>query len=194
MFPLLSCRRVLLECIIVSYSWSSIHVCFLAHSIGLFKSSSKMDGLKSIMSNNVRKRSMFLCLSCENQFTTSLVFFHWFNLQFDPISVLIMSKIYFLTLPISVFVGLISRHFMLFSKFSLWSLRVMKAGFLLSALIYFRYAVFLPLICIRLQCQLRFGVSLFCTVELYFHSKVYHNLHSSFHTYCLFCLLQQLFR
>ena len=69
--------------------------------------------------SNVRKVSLFFCLSCENQFITSLVFFHWFNLHFDLISVLILSKIYLLTLPISVFVGLISRHYMLFSKFSL---------------------------------------------------------------------------
>ena len=61
---------------------------------------------------NARKVSLFFCLSCENQFITSLVFFHWLNLHFDPISVLILSKIYLLTLPISVFVGLISRHFL----------------------------------------------------------------------------------
>ena len=59
-----------------------------------------MDGLESIMSN-VRKVSLFFCLSCENQFITSLVFFHWLNLHFDLISVLILSKIYLLTLPIS---------------------------------------------------------------------------------------------
>ena len=53
--------------------------------------------------SNTRKVSLFFCLSCENQFITSLVFFHWFNLHFDLISVLILSKIYLLTLPISVF-------------------------------------------------------------------------------------------
>ena len=69
--------------------------------------------------SNVRKESLFFCLSCEKEFITSLVFFHWFKLQMDLIFVLILSKIYLLTLPISVFVGLISRHFVLFSKFSL---------------------------------------------------------------------------
>ena len=69
--------------------------------------------------SNVIKESLFFCLSCENQFITSLVFFHWFKLHLDLISVLILSKIYLLTPPISVFVGLISRHFMLSFKFSL---------------------------------------------------------------------------
>ena len=87
-----------------------------------------MDGHRSIMSN-VRKESLFCSLSCENQFITSFAFFHWFKLHFDLISELIMSKINLLTLPFSVFVGLISRHFMLFFKFSLLSLMVMKSGF-----------------------------------------------------------------
>ena len=69
--------------------------------------------------SNVRKVSLFSIPNRENKFITSLVFFHWFYLHFDLISVLILSKIYLLTLPISVFIGLISRQFMLFSKFSL---------------------------------------------------------------------------
>ena len=60
--------------------------------------------------SNARKVSLFFCLSCENQFITSLVFFHWLNLHFDLISVLILSKIYLLTLPTSVFVGLIKNR------------------------------------------------------------------------------------
>ena len=43
MFPLLSYRRLLHECIIVLYSESSIDACFLANSINLFKSSSEID-------------------------------------------------------------------------------------------------------------------------------------------------------
>ena len=65
------------------------------------------------------RKVFFFCPSCENQFITSLVFFHWFKLHFDLISLLVLSKIYLLVLTISVFVGLISRHFMLFSIFSL---------------------------------------------------------------------------
>ena len=69
------------------------------------------------------------CLSCTllNQLMTDSEFFHWLRDVVFLIVVLIFSKICLLMRPISLFAGLINLHFGLFSKFSLWSLRVMNA-------------------------------------------------------------------
>ena len=49
-------------------------------------------------------------------------------IQNCPLLLFILSKINLLIFPESLFAGLISRHFGLISKFSLWSLRVIKAS------------------------------------------------------------------
>ena len=223
MFPPLSYSWVLLECIIASYSWSSIDVCFLAHSIDLLKSSSEIDWQKSTMPNvrmenlsfcisrvNQSFRSLvflhwlelhldhifllilsninlLLCHSWVNQSITSLEFFHWLKLHLDHIFILILSNTNLLTLPISVFVELIIRHFVLLSKCSLWSLIVMKAGLSIVGLCLSSVCSLSILTCIPLQCWLQYDVSIFCTFVLYFHSKVHQDFNSSFYAYCWFC-------
>ena len=62
-----------------------------------------------------------------NQSSTAAVFFHWFSAVLRLMLLLMLSSIFLLTMPSSLFAGLISRHVGLLAKFSLWSLRVMKA-------------------------------------------------------------------
>ena len=58
-----------------------------------------------------------------NQLITASEFRHWHTWEMDLRLELISSRMTFLTLPISLLAGLISLHFGLCSKFSLWSLR-----------------------------------------------------------------------
>ena len=64
-----------------------------------------------------------------NHSITDAEFFHWLTIVSDLISVLIRSRIFLLTRPISLFAGLINLHVGLLLKFSLWSFRVMNACF-----------------------------------------------------------------
>ena len=62
-----------------------------------------------------------------NQLVTSFVFFHWLSFVFVLISEFIRSRICLLTLPSSLFAGLIRRQVGWLAKLSLWSFRVIKA-------------------------------------------------------------------
>ena len=57
-----------------------------------------------------------------NQLITEFEFFHWLTLSFSLRRLLMLSKMTLLTLPSSLFDGLIRRHLGLDSKLSLWSL------------------------------------------------------------------------
>ena len=75
------------------------------------------------------KRSLFLIDL--NQSITAAVFFHWCKLcSFFAIVLLMRSRIFLLTFPISDFVGLMSLQVGLFAKFGLWSFSVMNASLL----------------------------------------------------------------
>ena len=63
-----------------------------------------------------------------NHSITFYVFLHWFTFKIVLKWVFTLSKISLLIFPESLFAGLISRHWGLFSKFSLWSLREIKAS------------------------------------------------------------------
>ena len=65
-----------------------------------------------------------------NQSITTAVFFHWCKLCFFAIVLLIRSRIFLLTFPISDVVGLMSLQVGLFAKFALWSFSVMNASLL----------------------------------------------------------------
>ena len=60
---------------------------------------------------------------------TSFVFFHWFNFVAILVCVFMFSKICLLIFPISDFVGLMSLHFGMLRKLSLWCFNVMNAAF-----------------------------------------------------------------
>ena len=62
-----------------------------------------------------------------NQSITFRVFLHRFTFKIVLTCVLTLSKINLPIFPGSIFAALISRHFGLFSKFSLWSLREIQA-------------------------------------------------------------------
>ena len=73
------------------------------------------------------KRSLF---SIDlNQSITAAVFLHWCKLRFFAIVLLMRSRIFLLTFPISDSVGLVSLQVGLFAKFGLWSFSVMNASF-----------------------------------------------------------------
>ncbi len=79
------------------------------------------------MSNEIK---LCLCFSLmlPNHSITFWVFFHWFKFRIFLKLELILSRMILLSFPDSLFAGLISRHFGLFSKFSLWSLREINAS------------------------------------------------------------------
>ena len=56
------------------------------------------------------------------------MFFHWFKFKIFLELELILSRMILSSCPDSLFAGLIRRHFGLFSKFSLWSLREINAS------------------------------------------------------------------
>ena len=62
-----------------------------------------------------------------NQLVTSDVFFHWLNFVVFLIVELILSRICLLTLPSSLFAGLMRWQLGWLAKLSLWSFRVIKA-------------------------------------------------------------------
>ena len=64
-----------------------------------------------------------------NHCITELEFFHWLRSKCFISAWLTFSNLTKLTLPISLFEGLIRRQGKLARKFSLWSFRVMKAVF-----------------------------------------------------------------
>ena len=74
------------------------------------------------------KRSLFLIDL--DQSITAAVFFHWCKLCFFAIVLLMRSRIFLVTFPISDFVRLMSLQVGLFAKFGLWSFSVMNASFL----------------------------------------------------------------
>ena len=79
-------------------------------------------------------KQMNVCLSLLvmflNQSLTEVVFFHWLILVAAMILLLIQSRIFLLIWPISDFVGLINLRVGLFTKFGLWSFRVVNASLL----------------------------------------------------------------
>ncbi len=79
------------------------------------------------MSNEIK---LCLCFSLilPNHSITFWVFFHWFKFRIFLKLELILSRMILLSFPDSLFAGLISQHFGLFSKFSLWSLREINAS------------------------------------------------------------------
>ena len=64
-----------------------------------------------------------------NHCSTEEVFFHWFTFVTFSSFLLMCSRICLLIFPISRFEGLTNLRVGLFSKLSLWSLKVMKASF-----------------------------------------------------------------
>ena len=75
------------------------------------------------------KRKHSLCSIDLNQSITATVFLHWCKLCFFAIVLLMRSRIFLLTFPISDSVGLMSLQVGLFAKFGLWSFSVMNASF-----------------------------------------------------------------
>ena len=80
--------------------------------------------------SNLMKMQSFLFSSSLNHFITLVEFFHWLTFRCCSSILLIFSSFCLLTFPSSVLEGLIRRHGSFELKFSLWSLSVMKAGFL----------------------------------------------------------------
>ena len=68
-----------------------------------------MDGWNSSMSKQMKLRRCLLLIDL-NQSITAVVFFHWCKLCFFAIVLLMRSRIFLLTFPISDFVGLMSLH------------------------------------------------------------------------------------
>ncbi len=79
------------------------------------------------MSNEIK---LCLCFSLmlPNHPITFWMFFHCFKFRVFPKLELILSRMILLSFPDLLLAGLISRHFGLFSKFSLWSLREINAS------------------------------------------------------------------
>ena len=67
-------------------------------------------------------------LMLPNHSITFWVFFHWFKFRVFLKLELTLSRMILLSFPDSLLAGLISRHFGLFSKFSLWSLTEINAS------------------------------------------------------------------
>ena len=72
------------------------------------------------MSNTVNENLFFSGMAL-NHSSTAAVFFHWFSAVLRLMLVLMLSSIFLLTMPSSLFAGLIRRHVGLLAKFSLWS-------------------------------------------------------------------------
>ena len=71
---------------------------------------------------------MLDCLSFMllNHSIIELVFFHWFTFKVSLSCVLMLSSMFLLIFPISLFVGLMSLHVNLVRKSILWSFMVMN--------------------------------------------------------------------
>ena len=81
-----------------------------------------------------------------NHSITFCVFLHWFTCKIVLKWVFTLSKISLLIFPELLFAGLISRHFGLFSKFSSWSLREIKASR------FFMHSIRLPIESLSAMC------------------------------------------
>ena len=90
------------------------------------------------MSNGIQECLVFSSI-LPNQSITFCVFRHWFTFKNVLSCVFIVSKINLLIFPEWIFAGLISWHFGLFSKFSLGSLREIKASH------FFMHSIRLPM-------------------------------------------------
>ena len=84
------------------------------------------------MSKQMKLRRCLLLIDL-NQSITAPVYFHWCKLCFFVIVLLMRSRIFLLTFPISDFVKLMSLQVGLFAKFGLWSFSVMNASLLAVA-------------------------------------------------------------
>ena len=104
------------------------------------------------MSNEIKECLVFSSI-LPNQSITFYVFRHWFTLKIVLICVFILSKINLLIFPESLFAGLISRPFGLFSKFSLWFLREIKASH------FFIHSVRLPMERLSAMCFSSLSIS-----------------------------------
>ena len=94
------------------------------------------------MSKQIKLELCLLSMD-RNQLITAEVFFHWLRSYLFAMLLLMRSRICLLTLPISDFVGLISRHVGLFAKFGLWSLSVINASLSAVGIIYVFHYIFL---------------------------------------------------
>ncbi len=111
-----------LACFIIEISSFVIIAKFEAQNNAWSSKFSEIDGWKSTMSNEIK---LCLCFSLmlSNHLITFWVFFHWFKFRIFLKLELALSRMILHSFPDSLFAGLISRHFGLFPKFSLWSLR-----------------------------------------------------------------------
>ena len=89
---------------------------------------SEMDGKNSWISNFTKMQSFLLSIPL-NHSITELGFFRWLRSRCFISAWLIFSNLTLLTLPSSLFQGLIGRWDKLARKFSLWSFRNTRAGF-----------------------------------------------------------------
>ena len=78
------------------------------------------------------KVCLFLSSKFLNHSMTDIEFFHWLTATMGLMFCRMVSSIFLLIMPISLFAGLISLQGKLCSKLSLWSFNVIKASFLAS--------------------------------------------------------------
>ena len=79
----------------------------------------RLTGKNRLCMSNEMKECLFFSLMLPNHSITFCVFLHWFTFKINRRCVFSLSKIDLLILPESLLAGLMSRHFGLFSKFSL---------------------------------------------------------------------------
>ena len=104
------------------------------------------------MSNEIKECLVFSSI-LPNQSITFSVFRHWFAFKIVLSCVFILSKINLLIFPESLFARLISRHVGLFSKFSLWSSREIKASS------FFMHSIRLPMERLSAMCFSSLSIS-----------------------------------
>ena len=88
---------------------------------------------------NEMKECLVFSSILPNQSIMFCMFRHWFTFKIILSCMFILAKINLLIFPQLLFSGLISQHFGLFSKFSLWSLREIKSSR------FFMHSIWLPM-------------------------------------------------
>ena len=111
-------------------------------------------------------------------------FFHWFYLSWDNKFLLMFSKRILLTLPISLFDGLIRRHDGFDQKLSLWSFSVTQAGVSKSFLIRSLNLIFLAMCFASRLIDLCNFCSAFLYVLVAFSPKSFYVATLTFCKYC----------
>ena len=101
----------------ISVSCCEIAVYTFTNLRAAFSRSYEIEGQNSMMSKQIK-----VCLSffpkLLNHSITEAEFFHWLTSVLDLTLLIMLSRIFLLTTPISLFVGFISRHGRVLSKFS----------------------------------------------------------------------------